>query len=71
MALLKHATIQKMKVLREVRYKQKKTFKKRQKTINKSDEEKAIAIPIINEIATYPHCSCNLYSLLIASFLLS
>ena len=52
MALLKHATIQKMKVLREVRYKQKKTFKKRQKTINKSDEEKAIAIPIINEIAT-------------------
>ncbi|AVR34254.1 hypothetical protein FORC60_4441 [Bacillus cereus] len=43
-----------MNVLREVRYKQKKTFKKRQKTINKSDEEKAIAIPIINEIATYP-----------------
>ncbi len=42
-----------MKVLREVRYKQKKTFK-RGKTINKSDEEKAIAIPIINEVATYP-----------------
>ena len=35
--------MQKMKVLREVRYKQKQTFKKRQKTINKSDEEKAIA----------------------------
>ncbi|EEK77205.1 hypothetical protein bcere0009_40380 [Bacillus cereus R309803] len=41
-----------MKVLREVRYRHKKTYKTRQHAINKDDEEKAIAIPITNEIAT-------------------
>ncbi|AFU15039.1 DNA internalization-related competence protein ComEC/Rec2 [Bacillus cereus Rock1-3] len=40
-----------MKVLREVRYKQKKTYKTKQQAIHKNDKEKAIAIPIIKEIA--------------------
>ncbi|GAB6454804.1 hypothetical protein bcgnr5371_03920 [Bacillus cereus] len=51
-APLKHAIIQYKKVLREVRYKQKKTYRTRQQVSNTTEEEKAIAIPIINEIAT-------------------